>query len=82
MVSCVIQNDVQHVITGPRLTARPRQQHHPITGVPTFFVHPCLIGDAMANFDCTKEDYLMVWLGQVGGCVGLWIPREMALQAA
>ncbi|KAF7524298.1 hypothetical protein G7054_g11464 [Neopestalotiopsis clavispora] len=53
--------------------------HHPITGVPAFFVHPCLLGDAMAGFDCAKEDYLMVWLGLVGGCVGLWVPKEMAL---
>ncbi|KAJ4394544.1 E2-like conjugating enzyme atg10 [Gnomoniopsis smithogilvyi] len=53
--------------------------HHPVTGVPSFFVHPCLLGDAMSNFDCSKEDYLMVWLGLVGGCVGLWVPKEMAL---
>jgi ubiquitin-like-conjugating enzyme ATG10 len=33
----------------------------------------------MAGFDCAKEDYLMVWLGLVGGCVGLWVPKEMAL---
>lgn len=36
----------------------------------------------MANFDCAKEDYLMVWLGLVGGCVGLWVPKEMALGPA
>ncbi|KAL2124553.1 hypothetical protein VTJ04DRAFT_918 [Mycothermus thermophilus] len=53
--------------------------HHPVTGVPTFFVHPCLLGEAMEGFDCSKEDYLMVWLGLVGGCVGLWVPPEMAL---
>ncbi|PSR91906.1 hypothetical protein BD289DRAFT_365231 [Coniella lustricola] len=53
--------------------------HHPVTGVPSFFVHPCLLGDAMSNFDCSKEDYLMVWLGVVGGCVGLWVPKEMAM---
>lgn len=33
----------------------------------------------MSNFDCSKEDYLMLWLGLVGGCVGLWVPKEMAL---
>ncbi|KAK3940051.1 hypothetical protein QBC46DRAFT_386190 [Diplogelasinospora grovesii] len=56
--------------------------HHPLTGVPSFFIHPCLLGEAMANFprgSVTKEDYLMVWLGLVGGCVGLWVPKEMAL---
>ncbi|KAI1373605.1 hypothetical protein F4677DRAFT_211712 [Hypoxylon crocopeplum] len=52
--------------------------HHPVTGVPSFFVHPCVLGEAMAGFDCPKEDYLMVWLGLVGGCVGLWVPKPMA----
>ncbi|XDG10469.1 hypothetical protein ABKA04_010084 [Annulohypoxylon sp. FPYF3050] len=52
--------------------------HHPITGLPSFFVHPCVLGDAMAGFDCPKEDYLMIWLGFVGGCVGLWVPQQMA----
>ncbi|KKA26125.1 hypothetical protein TD95_004831 [Thielaviopsis punctulata] len=54
--------------------------HHPITGVPTFFIHPCLLGDAMNGFaeKCTRENYLMLWLGLVGGCVGLWVPKEMA----
>ncbi|KAI1467360.1 uncharacterized protein F4812DRAFT_451217 [Daldinia caldariorum] len=41
--------------------------HHPITGLPSFFVHPCAIGEAMAGFDCAKQDYLMVWIGLVGG---------------
>ncbi|KAI8629284.1 hypothetical protein F5Y19DRAFT_96026 [Xylariaceae sp. FL1651] len=53
-------------------------EHHPITSVPTFFIHPCFLGDTMARFDCSKEDYLMVWLGLVGGCVGLWVPKQMA----
>ncbi|KIH87841.1 hypothetical protein SPBR_05216 [Sporothrix brasiliensis 5110] len=35
--------------------------------------------DAMSGFACTKKSYLMVWLGLVGGCVGLWVPKEMAL---
>ncbi|KAH8889569.1 hypothetical protein GQ53DRAFT_783109 [Thozetella sp. PMI_491] len=54
--------------------------HHPVTGVPTFFIHPCLLGEAMSHFPCSKESYLMVWLGLVGGCVGLWAPKEMALE--
>ncbi|KAI0124649.1 hypothetical protein BJ170DRAFT_467567 [Xylariales sp. AK1849] len=52
--------------------------HHPVTGVPSFFVHPCFLGEPMAEFDCSKENYLMVWLGLVGNCVGLWVPKEMA----
>ena len=34
----------------------------------------------MENFDCQMADYLMVWLGLVGGCVGLWVPPEMAAE--
>ncbi|KAK7422600.1 E2-like conjugating enzyme atg10 [Neonectria magnoliae] len=54
--------------------------HHPVTGVPSFFVHPCLLGDAISNFECDRTNYLMIWLGLVGGCVGLWVPKEMAIQ--
>jgi len=56
-------------------------QHHPVTGVPSFFIHPCLLGEQMSRFDCSKENYLMVWLGLVGGCVGLWVPPELALES-
>jgi len=51
---------------------------HPITDVPAFFIHPCQTKEAMENFDCQMANYLMVWLGLVGGCVGLWVPPEMA----
>ncbi|KAF4581054.1 autophagy-like protein 3 [Ophiocordyceps camponoti-floridani] len=54
--------------------------HHPITGVPAFFIHPCLLGDAISGFQCSLENYLIIWLGLVGGCIGLWVPTEMALQ--
>lgn len=54
-------------------------QHHPLTGLPSFFIHPCLLGDAMSGFNCSKEQYMMLWLGLVGGCVGLWVPKEMAM---
>jgi ubiquitin-like-conjugating enzyme ATG10 len=32
----------------------------------------------MEDFDCPVSDYLMLWLGLVGPCVGLWVPSEMA----
>ncbi|RDW63948.1 hypothetical protein BP5796_10450 [Coleophoma crateriformis] len=51
---------------------------HPITDLPSFFIHPCQTKEAMEPFDCEAKDYLMVWLGLVGGCVGLWVPRELA----
>jgi ubiquitin-like-conjugating enzyme ATG10 len=36
----------------------------------------------MEDFDCPMTDYLIVWIGLVGGCVGLWIPPEMVQQDA
>ncbi|KAH7417278.1 hypothetical protein BKA64DRAFT_702058 [Cadophora sp. MPI-SDFR-AT-0126] len=54
---------------------------HPITDVPAFFIHPCQTKEAMENFECAMEEYLMVWVGLVGGCVGLWVPPEMAQEA-
>jgi ubiquitin-like-conjugating enzyme ATG10 len=51
--------------------------HHPVTDVPAFFIHPCQTKEAMEVLDCPIEDYLMAWIGLVGGCVGLWIPFEM-----
>jgi len=55
---------------------------HPITDVPAFFIHPCQTKEAMESFDCKMAHYLMIWLGLVGGCVGLWVPPEMAAEEA
>ncbi|TVY42287.1 hypothetical protein LSUB1_G001045 [Lachnellula subtilissima] len=55
---------------------------HPVTDVPAFFIHPCQTKEAMESFDCTMANYLMIWLGMVGGCVGLWVPPEMAAEEA
>ncbi|KAH6675575.1 hypothetical protein B0J14DRAFT_367257 [Halenospora varia] len=55
---------------------------HPITDIPAFFIHPCQTKEAIETFDCPIKDYLMVWLGLVGGCVGLWVPPEMAEESA
>jgi ubiquitin-like-conjugating enzyme ATG10 len=32
----------------------------------------------MEKFDIHLNNYLMVWIGLVGGCVGLWVPPAMA----
>ncbi|TVY45111.1 hypothetical protein LOCC1_G002598 [Lachnellula occidentalis] len=55
---------------------------HPVTDVPAFFIHPCQTKEAMESFDCKMANYLMIWLGLVGGCVGLWVPPEMAAEEA
>ncbi|KAI0436018.1 hypothetical protein F4803DRAFT_257815 [Xylaria telfairii] len=78
----VVPDQFKHALRGQGAIGGLSIEHHPITGVPTFFIHPCLLGDAMDQFDCSKEDYLTVWLGLVGGCVGLWVPKEMAMGQA
>ncbi|RYP38124.1 hypothetical protein DL767_002641 [Monosporascus sp. MG133] len=75
----LVPDQFKDALRGPNGIGGISAGHHPITGVPSFFVHPCMLGDAMVGFDCAKEDYLMVWLGLVGGPVGLWIPREIAM---
>jgi ubiquitin-like-conjugating enzyme ATG10 len=54
-------------------------QPHPITSVPSFFIHPCNTPEAMRLFQnsTTRENYLMVWLGIVGSLVGLHVPVAM-----
>ncbi|KAJ5550688.1 Autophagy-related protein 3 [Penicillium sp. DV-2018c] len=54
--------------------------YHPDTGAPAFFVHPCNTADAMAHIAGTQSvapsSYLLIWLGVVGHCVNLHVPRE------
>jgi ubiquitin-like-conjugating enzyme ATG10 len=61
-----------------RCIAKTIHKPHPITDVPSFFIHPCRTKEAMENFDCPMAEYLMIWIGLIGGCVGLWVPRGMA----
>ncbi|KAJ5385321.1 Autophagy-related protein 3 [Penicillium concentricum] len=55
--------------------------YHPGSGAPAFFVHPCNTADAMANLadaqSVTPGSYLLIWLGLVGHCVNLHVPREV-----
>ncbi|KAJ5208157.1 hypothetical protein N7449_002536 [Penicillium cf. viridicatum] len=55
--------------------------YHPDSGAPAFFVHPCNTADAMANIadaqNVTPGSYLLIWLGLVGHCVNLHVPREL-----
>ncbi|KAI9681552.1 MAG: hypothetical protein M1829_000749 [Trizodia sp. TS-e1964] len=55
---------------------------HPITGRPAFFVHPCNTAAAMQALVGAEgvpvEEYLVLWLGVVGGCVGLCVPAGVA----
>lgn len=64
-------------------SAANRAQNHPITDVPAFFVHPCNTAVAMhviiGGRSITVEAYLQIWLGLVGGCVGLALPKSLAI---
>ncbi|KAJ5670250.1 Atg10p [Penicillium maclennaniae] len=55
--------------------------YHPQSGAPAFFVHPCNTADAMAQIadarSVTPGTYLIIWLGLVGHCVNLHVPREL-----
>ncbi|KAJ5774625.1 hypothetical protein N7457_009521 [Penicillium paradoxum] len=55
--------------------------YHPDSGAPAFFVHPCNTADAMAHVvdtqNVTPESYLLIWLGLLGHCVNLHVPREL-----
>lgn len=56
---------------------------HPITGLPAYFVHPCLTQDAMLaqNMECDHSPpvmYLLRWIGLIGTSVGLSIPVALA----
>ncbi|KAJ5948425.1 Autophagy-related protein 3 [Penicillium verhagenii] len=55
--------------------------YHPDSGAPAFFVHPCNTADAMTQVadaqSVTPGTYLLIWLGLVGHCVNLHIPREL-----
>lgn len=57
-------------------------QNHPVSGIPTYFVHPCNTADALRDVANPKSmpdtsTYLLLWLGLVGGCVGLHVPKSL-----
>ncbi len=55
---------------------------HPVIGMPTFFVHPCNTAVAMQEIaqdtNVRPEHYIRLWIGIVGGCVGLNVPAAVA----
>ncbi len=56
-------------------------QHHPISELPVFFLHPCNTAEAMAEITgasaVTPVQYFQIWIGLVGGCVGLHLSSEL-----
>lgn len=57
---------------------------HPVTNRPVFFIHPCQTAQVMeasvGNRDISPEDYLMIWIGALGKCVGLNVPLSLVKQ--
>jgi len=57
-----------------------------VSGLPALFVHPCRTAEAMTELakgvpvDLTT--YLSVWMGIVGGSVGLYIPINFTGRAS
>lgn len=58
--------------------------HHPQSGIPAYFVHPCNTASAMkaitSNKNIEPEDYLLIWLGLVGGCINLSLPSWLFME--
>ena len=52
-------------------------QEHPLTSFPVFFIHPCqtvAVLEASVDRDITPTQYLKLWIGAMGGYVGLTLP--------
>lgn len=51
---------------------------HPVTNRPVFFIHPCRTAEVMeasvGQRELSAEEYLIVWIGALGGGVGLDVP--------
>jgi len=73
----LVPPECKNILRGVGATGGISAAPHPLTDVPSFFIHPCQTKEAMEGFDCPMKDYLMVWIGLVGRSVGLWVPPEM-----
>ena len=56
-------------------------QHHPVSDLPSFFLHPCNTQEALLTLtperSLTPESYLILWLGLMGSSVGLHVPSKL-----
>ncbi|KAF8477553.1 hypothetical protein BDZ91DRAFT_709458 [Kalaharituber pfeilii] len=62
------------------------QGDHPIEGKPFWFIHPCATASTLeewrggdnvgSTYEITLKNYIQIWLGIVGSCVGLHLPVE------
>ncbi|KAK7510632.1 uncharacterized protein IWZ02DRAFT_494595 [Phyllosticta citriasiana] len=58
--------------------------NHPVTDMAVFFVHPCNTADALeaaaSTLNPSPLEYLQLWFGIVGACVGLDFPLALTSQ--
>lgn len=56
-------------------------QDHPVTSRPVFYIHPCQTAEVMqasaGDRKVTAAEYLTMWIGALGGCVGLNVPLSL-----
>jgi ubiquitin-like-conjugating enzyme ATG10 len=56
-------------------------QDHPWTNTPCFFIHPCqttaVIEASAGDRSLSPVEYLVMWIGALGACVGFNVPLEM-----
>ena len=56
---------------------------HPIENRPVFFIHPCRTAEVMKAIADDRKispfEYLIMWIGAIGKCVGLDVPIELAV---
>ena len=60
------------------------KQHHPISDLPAFFIHPCNTAEALREVglhkDVGPEEYILLWLGLIGTGVNLHVPSKLLLE--
>jgi ubiquitin-like-conjugating enzyme ATG10 len=56
-------------------------QDHPVTNKPVYFIHPCQTAEVMqasvGDRPVDAAEYLMIWMGALGKCVGLNVPLAL-----
>lgn len=61
------------------------EKNHPFTHIPAYFIHPCKTAEAMQKIighnGVSPEEYLQIWFGLVGSCVGLYLPSQLVVRS-
>lgn len=82
MYTILVSADLRDTVERVGVMGGISQGDHPVLGLPYYFVHPCNTVDAMREWELEwekgmgPEAYLGIWIGLVGGVVGLWMPED------